>query len=348
MVVKLFGKEWTRQELEKRVGRIEQIAGVQRFSMKDGPEENVDSIRIRNGSGLSFWVTPSKGMDIALTEYLGTNINWTSSNGDYHSSYYDDHTNGWMKTASGGLLMTCGLSQVGGDGVDQFGPYGVHGRAHHTPARQISYSGEWVEDEYLMSVSGVIEETSIFGYHLKLTRKITCKLGENTISIDDKIENCGFINAPHMMLYHFNLGFPLLTENSIVQLPSGNVTPRDSGVQIDRIEKWEQPIHQFEEQVYYHEPKQTDDGIFSASVISPDFPSPHGLGATFQLKWEAKNLPKMVQWRMPGEREHVLGLEPSNCLTFGRTYEQETQTLKFLEPGEVIKYHLEISINENK
>lgn len=51
--MKLYGKEWNRRELEARVGRLEQIGGIERFTMNEGAEEGVEAIRVRTGSGLS-------------------------------------------------------------------------------------------------------------------------------------------------------------------------------------------------------------------------------------------------------------------------------------------------------
>ncbi|MFD1904052.1 hypothetical protein ACFTAO_40455 [Paenibacillus rhizoplanae] len=69
-MARLYGREWTRRELEARVGRIEQLAGVQPFVMREGPEAGQEVFRVRTGSGLSYWVHPGKGMDISLAEFL--------------------------------------------------------------------------------------------------------------------------------------------------------------------------------------------------------------------------------------------------------------------------------------
>jgi hypothetical protein len=115
----LYGKSWSRRELEARVGRIEQIAGIKRFIGLEGNEGGVEQIQVRTGAGLSYYVIPSKGLDISLAEFHGVPISWQSPNGDAHPAYYDASGNSWLRTASGGLLMTCGLMQVGSDCEDQ-------------------------------------------------------------------------------------------------------------------------------------------------------------------------------------------------------------------------------------
>lgn len=76
--------------------------------------------RVRTGSGLSYWVHPGKGMDISLAEFCGIPVNWSAANGDPHPAYFREEGNHWLQTASGGLLMTCGLSQAGAVSRDDY------------------------------------------------------------------------------------------------------------------------------------------------------------------------------------------------------------------------------------
>lgn len=344
--MRLYGREWTRRELEARVGRMEQIAGTERFVRDEGPEKGMAAIRVRTGSGLTYWVTPDKGLDISLAEVYGVPVSWSAGNGEPHPAYYDPRGTAWLRTASGGLLMTCGLTQAGSPGEDEFGPYGLHGRIHHTPARQVSIRSDWEGGEYVMKVSGVLEETSIFGERLRLTRMIESRLGENRISIADRVENAGFRPTPHMMLYHFNFGFPLMAEDTVVYIPESDSKPRDRGMDLSVFRDWQAPDPEHREQVYYHTPKKGD-GRLSAFIFSPSFPAnaSHGVGLTVELEWDAVSLPRLVQWRMPGAGEHVLGLEPSNCWTQGRGAERENGTLRMLEPGETVDYRLDLTFH---
>ncbi|WP_341348476.1 DUF4432 family protein [Paenibacillus sp. FSL H3-0469] len=349
-MARLYGREWTRRELEARVGRIEQLGGVQPFVMREGPEAAQEVFRVRTGSGLSYWVHPGKGMDISLAEFCGIPVSWSAGNGDPHAAYFREEGNYWLRTASGGLLMTCGLSQAGAAGQDQYGAYGLHGRIHHTPARQAAYQTEWQGDEYEMRLRGVVEETSIFGHKLRLTRTITSRLGENSLQLNDTVENAGFTPAPHLMLYHFNFGYPLLAEDTRIILPESTCAARDADMEMSRMNEWQTPDHRHAEQVYYHEPLSQETYI-CAQINSPSFPIPGAAssagGLTLELKWNRRTLPRLVQWRMPGAGEHVLGLEPSNCWTRGRAEEQEADSLQLLEPGAAVHYEIELKFTTN-
>jgi hypothetical protein len=336
----LYGRKWTRRQLEERVGRLEQIAGVQRFKQLEGPESGVEQIRVRTGSGLCFYVTPSKGLDISLAEYAGLPISWQSVNGDVHPAFYEAKGNEWLRTASGGLLMTCGLTQVGSSCDDAGETVGLHGRIHHTPARSVYATGQWIDDDYEMTVGGVVEETSIFGNCLQLTRKISSRLGENKIRIEDEVRNMGFKSSPHMMLYHFNFGFPLMTEQTKINFNGGEPRSREAGTSTSGYGEWQAPDSSSKEQVYYH---SSNEG--RVEIVNPSFPIHEGeVPISVTLSWSTDTLPHLVQWKMPGAGTHVLGIEPANCHVGGRAAEREAGTLKELEPGEAIHYKLELKV----
>ncbi|MDF2724144.1 MAG: hypothetical protein K0Q59_3819 [Paenibacillus sp.] len=338
----LYGKHWTRRQLEARVGRIEQIGGVRRYRLAEGLEDGTEQIEVRTGAGLHFRVTPSKGMDLSLAEFGGTPFSWQSPNGDVHPSYYNDRGTQWLRTASGGLLMTCGLIHAGSPDIADGEELGLHGRCHHLPARQVTARGKWRGDEYEYEISGTIEETSIFGDQLILHRTIAGKLGENRISLYDRVENTGYKPSPHMMLYHFNFGFPLMDEQTVIRFPPGTIQARDAEMNTEGYERWQAPDPLYREQVYYHRPTQEKPTV---TLQQPAFPVGAGtIPLTVTLAWEAKQLPNVIQWKMPGFGTHVLGVEPSNCFVEGRNAERKRGSLVQLEPGEAAEYRLELNI----
>ena len=349
--MKLYGKNWTRREIEARVGRIEAIGGIRKFRMQDGPESEVEMIQVRTGAGLSYNLNASRALDIGLAEFCGVPISWHSVNGEIHPSYFDSSGSEWLRTAVGGLLMTCGLTQVGSPCEDNGEWLGIHGRIHHQPARILTAEGSWEEDEYLINIKGVVEETKIFGEYLRLTRHIKSKLGENKIAIHDVVENIGFESAPHMILYHFNFGFPLLSEHTKITFPSKKVLARDQGTPVDGYEGFQEPECGIPERVYYHEldSDKMENDIAEVIIQNPNFPllaNQSDKVLTVRLSWNIRTLPKLIQWQMHGAGTYALGIEPSNCDVKGRVYERDNGSLIFLEPGEQKDYILEISLNQ--
>lgn len=271
--MKFYGREWTRRELEARVGGIELIGGLRRVQLTEGREAGVEEIQVRTGAGLSYYVLPSRGLDIGLVEFGGVPLSWLSPNGEVHPAFYDARGFGWLRTAAGGLLMTCGLSQVGSPATDGGEELGLHGRAHHTPARQVVAEGVWEGDEYLTGMRGVLEETSISGWNLRLKREISGRLGRNQILLHVVVENVGFEPAPHMLVYHFNFGFPLLDAQTEIRFPEGSVTPREPELPIENLGDWQLPQAGFKERVHYHENLSTGaDVTATVTVCNPHFP----------------------------------------------------------------------------
>ena len=159
-----------------------------------------------------------------------------------------------------------------------------------------------------------------------LTRKISSCLGKNEIVIQDMVENAGFESAPHMMLYHFNFGFPLLDTETEIHLPSGHVTSRDPELPLDGYDNWYSPQTRYQERVYYHEQLSgTADGMANVTLRNPHFPLVDK-PLVVRLAWKMHSLPVLVQWKMPGEGTHVLGIEPANCHVEGRSVERKRGT----------------------
>ena len=141
-----------------------------------------------------------------------------------------------------------------------------------------------------------------------------------------------------MLLYHFNMGYPLLSENSVLDIPSESVAPRTEHAAED-LDTWNKvltPQPGFEEQCYYH----TFSGKASASISNPD------IGKGLEIFYDAQNLNYFTQWKMMGVRDYVMGLEPGNCIPDGRKVMRDSNTLTFLKPGEAKEYQVNLRFFE--
>lgn len=345
--MQLYGKDWTKRDLLARVGRIEQVGGIRRFSLTEGPEADVEQIQLRTGAGLTYYLSPQRGLDLSLVTIGDVPISWQSPNGDVHPAYYDDRGFNWLRTAAGGLLMTCGLTQVGDPNVDAGEELGLHGRYHHTAAREVSAWGMWEGDEYVMRVRGIVEETIIYGTHLRLTRTVSSHLGSNKLTLEDTVENLGFTPSPLMVLYHFNFGFPLLSEATELQFPSSRLVPNGEGMALEGYDAWTAPDADYATRVFFHEELATDaNGWAAATVHNPTFPTIAGdQPVSVTLRWNTDTVNHLTEWHMPGAGTHVLGIEPGNCHVKGRSAARADGTLEMLAPGDSRSFQLELDIN---
>lgn len=339
----LYGKSFTREELLKRVGNISQIGGVTLCTLQDGPEAGVRVAEFRTGAGLSFVVLLDRGMDISRAEFNGASLAWRSAAGDVHPSFYEPEGLGWLRTFEGGLVTTCGLTYLGAPCVDEGKELGLHGRVSHIPARNVASGGQWVGDDYVMYVEGEMRESVVFGENVLLRRRVEAKLGDPRLGIHDVVRNEGFQKTPLMILYHINIGFPLIDEGSELIYSAKESVPRDDVAKSGFAERgvFSAPITGYKEQVFFHDMNVDAEGYVHAAIVNRKFP---GGGLGVYVKYRKAELHRFIEWKMMGEGTYVVGMEPANCLVQGRARERERGTLQFIEPGETREFHLEIGV----
>ena len=312
----LWGRNRTRAELEQRIGSLSQLGGITRFEYCDGKSRGMTVLRVRTASGLEFSVLPDRGLDIFEALYEGRSLCWHSPAGISHPAYYDPRGTHWLKTFAGGLLTTCGLSTAGSPSVDQGQELGLHGSIANTPAEHVNWSEEWVEDELMLSISGRIRESAVFGPNLVNHRKISTTLAGRSIHVYDRIVNEGNRATPLMILYHCNFGFPFLTERSRVYCRSLCVEGRTEFARAhsDSWNIFEPPNADIEERCYYHNIES--DERQNAHVLILGQETPRNLA--IEISYDLRNLPRLVEWKSVQPRHYVLGLEPSTCKVDGR------------------------------
>lgn len=321
---------------------MEQFGGVRLAELADGPGRGARIADIRTGSGLELQVAIDRCMDLTHGRYKGIPLCWRSSVGDAHPAYYEPEGLGWLRTFAGGILATCGLSQAGAPNVDNEEPLGLHGRIGAAPVSRLAVQEQWQGDEYVMSIAGEAKETAVFGPHLVLCRTLTTRLGSSTVVIEDRIENRGHKTCPVMILYHFNIGWPIVSEQSELVAPSTSVTPRDEAAapHVDRHTRFEPPASEFPEQVFFHDLKTDPAGRTIVGVLNDQL----GVGVT--LRYKKSELPFFNEWKMNEKGHYVCGIEPANCRTLGRASARARGELEYLDPGESRVSTVEFSVVE--
>jgi len=306
---------------------------------------------------LNFTVLLGRGMDISSADYCGRSLCWHSATGEVHSPYYNPDGLGWLQSFHGGLLMTCGLSWAGAPSIDPIGveggafvddsgrwqpsgALGLHGRISHIPAENVWVDGRWEGDDYVMWAQGKMRESMVFGPNFVLERRIWSKLGQNKIWLRDVVRNEDGVQREHMMLYHCNLGFPLVDAGAECLFPSLDVRPRDevSAAGLDQWRTFPEPQPGIEESVYYHDLACNSDGSTVVGFVNRRL----GLGICF--RYSKRALPHLVQWKMPGAGTYVTGIEPATCLVEGRPKDRDEGRLVVMAPGEERIYELEIEV----
>lgn len=336
----LYGKTYTKQELLQRVGSMTQLAEARLVELKDGNEAGTRAVEFRNGSGLNFTVLADRGLDISNCDYQGRALAWQSMVGNIAPQFYAPKGFGWLRSFPGGLVTTCGLTNIGMPSIDEGEELGLHGRYSNMPAKNLCVDTVWEGDDYVLSCSGKVRETRVFGENLVLTRKIWTKLGEKRLWLHDEVENEGYQTTPYMILYHINAGFPVVDGDSELISPTISATPRDADAEVEKEQynKFLNPTPDFKERVYFHDMKADAEGNAHTAIVN------RRLNFGLYVKYAQANLPRFVEWKMNGQGMYVVGMEPANSLVTGRDKEREAGNLKFLEPGEKLEYDLELGV----
>jgi hypothetical protein len=333
-----------KNEIQQYIGNQAQIGGARHYILSDGWGRNLRCIDVNSGSGLQFTILPDRGMDISLASFKGINLVFLTCNAETHPAFYEPENIGWLRTFTGGLLTTCGLTYLGAPVIDEGEELGLHGRYSTIPARQVTDLSEWVDEEYIIKVRGTVEEGTIFGNKLRLKREITTIQGQNKISIKDKITNFGYKPSPYMILYHMNLGYPLLDEDAELIIDPEQTIPCNASAEegLNKYKAFLKPQAKYQEQVFCHTMKAFRNGETSTTLQN------HKLGLALTIKFNTRQLPYLIQWKMMGEGEYVLGLEPSNVPGKNRKDLRNENTLAYLQPGESITNILEVVLSEIK
>jgi hypothetical protein len=343
-VARLFGTSYTRDELLQHVGSVEQLAGVRLGELADGFERGVRVADVYTGSGLTFTVLLDRGMDIGQASFRGVPLAWRSATTAKAPSYFEPEGFGWLRGFHGGLVNTCGLSYFGAPSEDRGQALGLHGRASYTPASHVAYGGVWDGDTYELWCSGELREAVVFGENLVLKRRIRARLGESRLFIEDEVVNEGYAPAPHMMLYHVNFGFPVVSAESELLARSRAVHPRDevAAPGLPDHRRFQPPTPGYAEQVFYHTLAADAGGSAQVALVNRAFDGGRGLGG--YLRFRLEELPRLVQWKMMGQGTYVCGLEPATHWVEGRAKERREGRLQELAPGEARRYRLEIGV----
>ncbi len=298
--------------MNPKLSNLKQIATLRRYTVSEGAEKGLDVIDCDNGK-IRFLINVTKALDIMQLYHEGQNMSFICKNG--FSPLEHDFGNRF----EGGMLYTCGFDAIGGrEG------YTTHGR-HHNNAAEIVVAKC---DEEEIVVEGIVRDTAIFGENLVLRRRISAKAGESKLTVEDTLTNEGFTPADYAVLYHINVGFPMLDEGGKILGNVKSITPRTpyAGECIDEALEITAPEVGREEMCYYFDL----DGEIALENKK--------INKTFKINYSKDTLPEFLEWKAMTAGDFALGLEPST------TKLDESLSFNTLEAGEKKSFRIEISV----
>lgn len=315
------------------IGHPLQLDGVEEYRLVGGKGDGMRLYEINNGRGMTLTVSPDRNGDIIRLRCNGVNLSYMSPCGYVAPAYYDQNGSNWLQSFTAGFLTTCGLQAVGSPCEDAGEVLPLHGSIANLPCEQCY----WKTDDEKITIHTVTRDEVIFGRKLVLKRNLEISKSENRFQISDTITNTGDRVEPLEILYHMNMGYPLLDEDSVVTIPSVSVTTRDEHAALD-LANWmrmEKPQPGYQERCYYH---RFPDADGFAAIWQPK------LNMGVEIRFDANALDGFVEWKMMGVRDYVLGLECGNCYPDGRDVMRKNGMLKFLQPGETKCYRVDVAV----
>ena len=289
-----------------KIGNAEQLCMAQRVQVTDGRGKGARQIYVANGK-LNFVLSESNALDILRLWHEGTNVGFVSKNGLYTAP------SDFLGNFPAGMLYTCGLDAIGG--VEG---HPIHGRIHSIPAE----IKELKSNENGIKIVAEIRDTALFGQNLVLTRTISTVVGSDEIKIEDRLVNRAFRDEKYCMLYHVNVGYPIVDGGAKIVGNFIKSQPRTPWAkqEMSKMLKVEPPLDNAEEVCYFH---LTKDGKMSIENKA--------LGKRFTV---ASSLRKFVQWKSRASGDFVIGLEPCTCWLDGEL------RYSVLKPGKSVSHTL--------
>ncbi|MBQ7578116.1 MAG: aldose 1-epimerase family protein [Synergistaceae bacterium] len=302
-------------DIMKYVGSIQQLAYVRPVTYTEGRSSGLKAFDVKNCK-MSFRVLADKCLDIGEFSYAGININFLSKPGLQGLGHYDTNGLEAQRSIMGGLFFTAGLENIGAPCNVNNKDYPMHGRIRTTPAEHLSSDSYWDNDEYKLKISGEMREAELFGENLVLRRSIETTCGQKSFTLTDEFENESFRDEPLMLLYHINLGWPFLDENTKFYIPTSHITPRDKEADghESKYNVMEAPKNNEPEYVFFHEIKSDSNGNTEVIAVNQN------LKLGLKISWNTKYLPHFMQWKSIASGDYVVGLEPANSLVHGRKW----------------------------
>ncbi len=287
------------------------------------------------GGGLSMTVLPDRGLDLGTVLFRGVPISWTSPI-PAMANRSTEPSGPWLSHFSGGLLVTCGLRNIGpATSVEP-----MHGDYTFLRAAGVSWRTEISADSTRVVVDGRIDSIQLFGHSHQVRRRIAMvsDSASDRIEITDSIQNVGPQPAPIAMLYHVNFGAPLVVPGTGIQTRFREAVAREDCPAARDSTVFPSPVDEIAEAVFEHAGgAPRDDGRGWARIVSESH--------TVTVDWNLDALPRLYQWVLPTRTRWALAIEPSTAPLFGSDRDAGPfHGAPILRPGESRVHDLRIVV----
>lgn len=305
-------------------------------TLRGGLSDGVELIEVDNGR-MKLSILPTRGMGVWRAELSnGETFGWRSPiRGPVHPKFVpivEPSGMGWLEGFDE-LVVRCGLESNGAPAFDSEGKllYPLHGRIANRPA----YHVEVIIDESTrtLTVRGWVEEARFHFQKLRLVTSITTSIDSTSFTLHDEVMNIGGTPAEMQLLYHINIGEPLLGPGSQFIAPVTEVAPYDGGDAAENIGNWDTfspGVAGAPERCYGLKLLADEEGQTKVILKSADSTS------AAVVRFNIRELPYFTIWKnmVASADGYVTGLEPATNLPNPKSFEAEQGRVIQLAPEE--------------
>lgn len=307
-----------------------------------GLADRVEVVEI-NTEELRVMVLPSRGMSIWYLQAGGIRYGWDSPvPGPVHPDrvpVLEPSGLGWLEGFHE-LVARCGLESNGAPEHDEQGRlrYPLHGRIGNLPATSLKL--EYDEASGRVELIGEIYETKLFFKRLRMRSRVRVHAGLAEVELLDDVTNELASPADIQLLYHINVGPPVLGEGATLEAPVKELAPKDA-LSASEIEQWTTcgpPQAGYGERVYFAQLRANHtDGTF-AMLRAADH------SAALAVEFNAAQLPRFVFWKNTAAESdgYVVGLEPATNYPNPRSFEAGQGRVVTIEPGQTQSFRVSL------
>lgn len=324
-------------------GECEETLGglsVRATRLQGGLRDGVLEIELVAGA-TRVVILPDRGLGIWKMSAGDCELGWRSPlRGPVHPRFVslgEPSGLGWLDGFDE-LVARCGLVS---NGAPDFSPegrlrHGLHGRIANLPAHGV----EAVLDDSTgtVTLTGAVDETRFLMHALRMTTRLVLHADRQRISWSDTVENRSDRPATIQMLYHVNLGPPLLGGGAEVVVPVAELAPRDMAAvpDVPTWNRFDAPRAGRGEQVHFMRLEPDAAGRGTALLVAPEG------GQAASLSWRAGELPCFTLWKNQGGLAdgYVTGLEPATNFPNPRSFEERQGRVVTLAPKGGIEFDL--------
>ena len=316
--------------------------GVRSRRLLGGRRDGVLLVELIAGRTRVF-VLPGRGLGIWKIVSGDEQFGWNSPvRGPVHPSWVplsEPSGIGWLEGFDE-LVARCGLVSNGAPDFDAAGRlvHGLHGRIANLPAHEVRV----VLDEATgtITLEAAVDETRFLVHSLRMRTSLVIHADRADVAWRDTVENLSDRPTTMQMLYHVNVGPPLLGPGAEVVADVEEVAPRDAAAVPD-VPSWSSyapPLEGRGEQVHFLKLRPAADGRAAAMLVAPD------RQRAMKLSWLAESLPCFTLWKNQGGEAdgYVTGLEPATNYPNPRSFEETQGRVVTLAPYASITFDLAI------